>query len=192
MIIERVTVADAAALREIYGYYVEKTAVSFEYAVPSVAEFTDRIAAISARFPYIKAVENGITLGYAYATAYKPRPAYNRAVETTIYLQKELRRQGIGRCLYETLERALYSMGILNMNACITLPRQGENDPYLTDASMRFHAHMGFTQVGVFHRIGYKFNRWYDMTWMEKAIGPYTDSPAPVTYGEWTLTDESK
>ena len=83
----------------------------------------------------------------------------------------------MGRALYEALERALKAQGILNMNACIA--SAAAEDEYLTDASHRFHEHMGFHVVGRFHSCGYKFGRWYDMIWMEKHIGEH-DTPQPI------------
>lgn len=87
MKIERVTKEDAGELLGIYAPYVEETAVSFEYEVPSVDEFAERISNISAKYPYIKAVDDdGVILGYAYAGAFKTRAAYDWSVETTIYI----------------------------------------------------------------------------------------------------------
>ena len=189
MTIQRVVEADAAALAAIYASYVTDTAISFEYDAPTVEEFARRIREISARYPYLKAVdEDGTVLGYAYATEFKWRKAYNWAVETTVYLRTDAKGQGIGRALYAALEEALRSMGVCNMNACITSPR-GE-DPYLTDASPRFHAAVGFSLVGVFHQVGHKFGRWYDMMWMEKSISPHREPQPPVRFGEWTLSEE--
>ena len=86
MRIERVLPGDAEALLEIYAPYVEETAISFEYTVPTVSEFRRRIAEISAQFPYIKAVDgDGTILGYAYAGTFKARQAYDWNVETTVY-----------------------------------------------------------------------------------------------------------
>ena len=185
MTIEKVTIEDAEKLLEIYTPYVKDTAVSFEIVPPSTEEFRERIKTISAKFPYIKAVENGEILGYAYAGTFRTRAAYNRNVETTIYLRKDARRKGIGRALYTALEDSLRKMGILNLNACITSPR-GE-DPYLTADSIKFHEKMGYSLVGVFHDSGYKFNRWYDMLWMEKMLGEHTENPKEVTFGKWDI-----
>ncbi|MCF0131736.1 MAG: N-acetyltransferase family protein [Pseudobutyrivibrio sp.] len=182
MRIEKVQVEDAAKLLEIYGYYVANTAISFEYEIPTLEEFQNRIKTISEKYPYIMAVdEDGTILGYAYATAFKGRRAYDWSVESTIYIRKESRRLGLGRILYTTLEQQLTDMGILNMNACIALPK-GE-DPHLTDDSIRFHKNLGFIEVGVFHDSGFKFNTWYDMIWMEKMLGSHSDEPQPVSFG---------
>ena len=179
MKIEKATVEDAAALLEIYGPYVEHTAISFEYEVPSLAEFQNRIETISARYPYIKAVgDDGVILGYAYAGAFKSRKAYDWAVETTIYVRQGIRRRGVGKALYAALEKSLKEMGICNLNACIAYTEAP--DAHLTNDSMHFHQHLGYQLVGTFHQCGYKFGTWYDMIWMEKMLGEHTAAPAPV------------
>lgn len=183
--IKRVDYQDAEELLEIYSHYVENTAVSFEWKVPTPEEFQRRIQTISAKYPYIKAVHEGRIVGYAYAGCFKPRESYDYSVETTIYLRSDYHGRGIGRALYETLEKSLKDMGVLNMNACIAAPRV--EDAYLTEASMKFHEHMGFTLVGRFHNSGYKFQGWYDMVWMEKLIGEHADDLEPVRFGQWKI-----
>ena len=178
MTIREVTEADAQELLEIYAPYVKETAISFEYEVPTLEEFTERIRRISQKYPYLKAEEDGRIVGYAYANTFKGRKAYDWSVETTIYIQNDSRRQGLGRLLYGELERVLADRGILNMYACIASPT-GE-DVHLTDASLRFHERMGFTLVGEFHQCGYKFDTWYDMVWMEKIIGEHVKCPKEI------------
>ena len=185
MTIEKVTIDDAEELLAIYAPYVRDTAVSFEYVVPSVEEFADRIVQISAKYPYIKAVEDGKILGYAYANTFKGRKAYDWSVETTVYVRGDAKRNGIGRRLYGCLEQSLKKMGVLNMNACIASAKV--DDEFLTNDSMYFHSKMGFTEVGRFHNSGYKFGRWYDMIWMEKLIGSHDGHPANVRFGEWDI-----
>lgn len=180
MRIENVTTNDAEKLLQIYAPYVENTAITFEYEVPSVEEFRERIVNISSRYPYIKAVNNGQIVGYAYAGSFKDRRAYDWSVETTIYVSEDCRRMGIGRLLYERLEQELKVMGILNMNACIACPvKEGT---YLNDDSIRFHSTLGFSEVGRFHNSGYKFNQWFDMVWMEKMIGEHESKPMEVKW----------
>lgn len=186
MLIEKVKVSDAKELLDIYGYYVANTAISFEYEIPSLEEFESRIKNISAKYPHIKVVDdNGTALGYAYATAFKTRAAYDWSVETTVYVKKDMRRNNVGRLLYESLENSLKNMGILNMNACIALPKS--EDSHLTKDSILFHERMGYNLVGTFHDSGYKFDTWYDMVWMEKMIGNHTANQSPVKFGEWTI-----
>ena len=185
MIIERVIEQDTAELLEIYGPYVRETAISFEYQVPTEEEFRQRIRSISAKYPYIKAVENGRILGYAYAGAFKQRSAYDWAVETTIYVRKDCRKLGVGRLLYEKLEQSLKQMGICNLNACIACTEKP--DAHLNNDSMHFHEKLGYKPVGIFHQCGYKFSTWYDMIWMEKLIAPHQQNQPPVRFGEWTI-----
>ena len=85
---------DAEALLAIYTPYVEKTAITFEYDVPSIDEFRNRIIAVSAKYPWLVAVDNGNIVGYAYASAFKERAAYQWSVETSIYVDKDRKRSG--------------------------------------------------------------------------------------------------
>ena len=176
---------DAKELLSIYAPYVRETAISFEYEVPSLSEFQERIRNVSSALPYIKAVEAGEILGYAYAGKFKNRKAYDWSVEVTVYVRKDSRRTGVGRLLYNTLEDFLKRIGVLNMNACIARPK--EEDEHLCNDSYYFHKKMGFHLVGTFHNCGYKFNTWYDMIWMEKIIGEHQKYQSDVRYGEWTL-----
>lgn len=177
MTIYDVTVDDAEEILNIYAHYVEETAISFEYEVPSLEEFMGRIRNISSKYPYIKAVgDDGKILGYAYATSFKARAAYDWSVESTIYMDKSCRGKGLGKMLYLELEKRLADMGILNVNACIARPKG--DDPHLTDGSFYFHKKLGYELVGTFHDSGYKFDTWYDMVWMEKMLGEHVNGKA--------------
>ena len=170
--------ADAEALLQIYAPYVRETAITFEYEVPSPEEFQSRIRRTLEKYPYLIAEWDGRCVGYAYAGAFHARAAYDWAVETSVYVERGLRRQGVGRRLYTALEEVLTLQNILNLNACIAYPA-GE-DPYLTRDSADFHQRLGFRQVGRFHQCGYKFGRWYDMIWMEKMLGAHRSPQPPV------------
>lgn len=159
---------DAQAILEIYAPYIEKTAITFEYDVPSVEEFRQRIVNTLKKYPYIVVEENGEILGYAYAGVFRVRAAYNHCAETSIYLREDQRGKGIGSVLLAELERRLEAQGILNINASITW--LDEEDEYLTHQSPVFHEHHSYTLCGHFHKCGYKFGRWYDMLWMEKLL----------------------
>ena len=176
------SVDDAEELLKIYAYYVEHTAVSFEYDVPAPAEFRERIARTLTKYPYFVAESEEGILGYAYAGPFVGRAAYGWSAELTIYLAPDRRGRGLGRKLYGELEAALAEMGITNLYACIGLPE--EEDEYLTRSSAEFHAHMGFAAVGTFRRCGRKFQRWYDMIWMEKIIGEHGDNPPDRRFSE--------
>lgn len=169
---------DAAELLEIYAPYVRETAVTYEYTVPSREEFASRIRRTMEKYPYLVAEQDGEILGYAYAGAFHPRAAYAWDAEMSIYIKKDRKRSGIGKALYETLEKILAEQNILNVYACIACPEK--EDEYLTKDSIRFHERMGYRIVGEFPECAYKFGRWYGMVWMEKRIGKRTADPAEV------------
>lgn len=170
---------DAGRILEIYDHYVRNTAITFEYDTPSLEEFKARMEKIMSRYPYLVVLEDGRIAGYAYAGAFVGRAAYDWSCEMTVYLDHSARKRGMGRVIYEALEKALRDMGILNLYACIGYPET--EDEYLTANSADFHTHMGFVKVGEFHRCGYKFGRWYNMIWMEKIIGEHQAGQPPVT-----------
>ena len=176
--------ADAQALLNIYAPYVINTAITFEYDVPSVEEFASRIAHSLEKYPYLIAEEGGNILGYAYASPFHDRPAYDWAVETSIYVDQNIKHRGIGRKLHDALESTLREQGILNMNACIAYPP--EEDEHLDKNRVEFHAHMGYRLVGEFYKCGYKFNRWYNMVWMEKLIGEHLSDQKPPKFNRLT------
>ena len=181
IIIRRAEAGDAAALAEIYRYYVEKTAITFEYTPPTAKEFAGRMAHTMARYPYLAAERDGEVLGYAYAEVFKDRAAYDWAVETTVYLRPDAKGQGAGRALYEALEDALGRMGILNLYACIA--STDTEDEYLTNASVRFHERMGFRLTALFPQYGYKLGRWYDVKYYSLQLNPRAGEPeVPVPY----------
>ena len=179
------TLGDAERILEIYDYYVKNTAITFEYTTPTLEEFRGRMEKIMQKYPYLVAVKDGVIEGYIYAGAFSGRAAYDWSCETSIYLDKNARKCGIGKTLYAALEKELKEMGILNMYACIGYP--AEEDEYLTKNSADFHSHIGFTQVGEFHKCGYKFGHWYNMIWMEKVIGEHKEKQAPVTCCKGTI-----
>lgn len=176
--IRNVKAEDAKVLLEIYKPYVLNTAISFEYDVPSLEEFTERIRKITEQYPYLVAEADEEIIGYAYASRFKERSAYDWCVETSIYLTKEQKGKGIGRKLYQKLEEELKKRNILNANACITYA--DIEDEYHTNDSMYFHEKMGYKLVGRFHKCGYKFGKWYDMIWMEKLLGDHPENPESV------------
>lgn len=162
-------IEDAEALLAIYAPYVTETAITFEYEIPSLEVFQNRIRKVQKRYPYLVAECDGEVVGYAYASAFHERAAYDWCVETSIYVHRERRKMGIGRRLHDELEHVCREMGILNLYACIACPEI--EDAYLTRNSVEFHEHLGYRLVGEFRQCGYKFGRWYHMVWMEKIIG---------------------
>lgn len=195
---------DAAELLAIYAPYVTGTAITFEYDIPTVPAFLERMKNVMRRYPYLVAervvseVTSGSTeqenaesvnalpkteiLGYAYVSAFHPRAAYDWCVETSIYLREDAKGLGLGRQFYACLEYVLAAQNIRNLYACIARPagEPPKEDAYLTMDSIRFHTHMGYRQIGHFAKCGYKFDKWYDMVWMEKIIDDSAEDPKPV------------
>ena len=171
--IRLVNLNDAERILQIYRPYVENTAITFEYTVPTLEEFKNRIASIVKKYPYIVAEIDGKIMGYAYANTFKNREAYDWSVETSIYVDNNMKHIGIGGILHKALEDELKKNGFLNMYACIACPKK--EDEYLNRNSIEFHSHLGYRLVGEFYDCGYKFKRWYNMVWMEKLIGEHID-----------------
>lgn len=165
---------DAAALLAVYAPYVRETCITFEYDVPGVDEFANRIARTLERYPYLVACERrgGKPLGYAYVGVFHARPAYDWAVETSIYVDGDARGRHVGSLLHEGLERSCRLMGIRNLEACIAWPDEG--------GSVGFHTRMGYRMVGRFEACGYKLGAWRDMVWMEKHIADHAGAPEPL------------
>lgn len=168
--IRPVTLSDTDALLAIYAPYVTETAITFEYTVPSPSEFSKRIQAVSSRYPYLAACQDGVIKGYAYASEFKSRAAYGWSVETSVYVEKHSGGQGIGSLLYQELEALLARQNICNLCACIAYPNP---------ESIAFHEKHGYQTVAHFHKSGYKFDTWYDMIWMEKFLNEHVRNPRP-------------
>ncbi len=165
------TTKDAKALLDIYAYYVKHTAITFEYEVPTIEEFKRRIENVLEKYPYLVAILEGEIVGYAYASAFHERPACGWSAETSIYVHKDKKGMGIGKKLYHALEEILRKQNILNLEASIAYKEL--EDEYLTKDSVKFHEKLGYCIVGRFVNCGYKFNRWYDLVWVEKHIGEH-------------------
>lgn len=169
---------DAPELLTIYAPYVEHTAITFEYTVPSLEQFRQRMSQTLRTHPYLVVQSQQELLGYAYTGPFVGRQAYQWSAETTIYLKETAQGMGLGRRLYTTLEAISKAQNIQNLYACIAYPQK--EDAYLSQNSAEFHQHLGFSQVGRFCQCGCKFDTWYDMIWMEKIIGTHPKLPLPV------------
>ena len=167
-VIREVQMEDAERLSEIYSHYVRNTAVSFEYDAPSAEEFRERIRNITKKYPYLVCEKDGYVVGYVYASAYSVREAYSWTAATSIYVDKDYRRQGIGKQLYKELEERLRKQGIINLLAGAAYCEK--EDEYLTQDSYRFHMKEGYEKVAHMKAIGKKFDRWYDLLWMQKKL----------------------
>lgn len=162
MVIRDVTARDAAACAAIYAPYVAETAITFELEAPGPDVLVQRIAAAQGRHAWLVAEQDGEVVGYAYAGPLKSRPAYDRSCETTVYLRQGLRRTGLGRALTESLLTRLQERGMRQVLACIALPN---------DASIGLHHALGFRDAGVWERVGFKFEQWWDVAWLQKDLG---------------------
>lgn len=159
---------DAERLVRIYSHYVLNTAVSFEYTVPTIEEFRERIIKTAANYPYLVCTLDDRIVGYAYAGAYSPRQAYDWTATTSIYVDKDHRRNGIGSLLYDELEKRLKEQGIINLLAGVASCEA--EDEYLSHDSSKFHISKGYTQVAHMKTVGKKFDRWYDLLWYQKKL----------------------
>lgn len=174
--IRPVQIEDAQKLLEIYSYYVKNTALTFEYDVPSLTEFKNRIKNTLKKYPYLVAESDNEIVGYAYAGCFNARAAYAWDAEMSIYLNPEKRRLGIGKQIYTLLENILKEQGLVKTIAIITFPM----DEYSDFNSMQFHEKMGYKLSGKIENCGYKFNRWYTILYMDKIINPPKGKIKPV------------
>ena len=176
---------DAEALLAIYAPYVRDTAVTFEYAVPSPAEFRNRIVSTLRNYPYLVYEENGRIAGYCYAGAFHTREAYKHTAETSVYVADGAHGRGIGRALYEKLEEMLIRQNVYTLYACVTCAER--YDGRLPDTSLRFHERMGYKRIGFHENCGYKFDSWYSVQWLEKRIAERPAHPEPfIPFSERT------
>lgn len=159
--------SDVPAMLAIYAPFVEHTAVSFEYEVPTEAEFARRLEEHQAAFPWLVCEENGRVMGYAYAGRAFERAAYGWNAEISCYLAPELRGRGVGRRLYARIEEILTRLGYYKLFAVVT----SANAP-----SVAFHRALGFRDAACFRNVGYKQGGWYDVLWLEKTL---CDRPEP-------------
>ena len=169
---------DAKALVVVYAPYVLHTAVTYEYEVPTVEEFRRRIEHTLENYPYVVAEVDGEIAGYAYTGRLGGRAAFAWAAETSIYLREDCHGLGIGTMLYEALERFSAAQHIVTLHSAIAWS-DDVDDPWLTRGSPAFHRHLGFTETAHFRHCGYKFDRWYDLLWMEKTLGILPEKPKP-------------
>lgn len=161
---------DAAALVRIYAQYID-TDITFEYALPSVEEFAERIRAFSRVYPYLVCEDAGRAVGYAYAHRLQERAAYQWNAELSVYLDRGACARGLGRRLYAVLLELLRMQGVKTAYGIVTCP----NMP-----SERLHEAMGFSRAALLRSTGYKNGAWHDVAYFEKALAPYETDPAPV------------
>jgi L-amino acid N-acyltransferase YncA len=160
---------DAGACAAIYRPYVTDTAITFETDPPDAVEMARRIAAASAAHAWVVIEHDGHVHGYAYAGPLHHRPAYRWSCEVSVYVERGRRRTGAGRQLYAALFERLERRGFCIAVAGMTVPNE---------ASVGLHRAMGFQDVGVYRRIGYKLAAWHDVAWTQRSLSHAGDPPA--------------
>jgi phosphinothricin acetyltransferase len=156
--------ADLPVITGIYEHAVRYGTATFELIPPDLAEMTRRFAALTdGGFPYLVACLEGRVVGYAYAGAYRPRPAYRFTVENSVYLDPAIHRRGIGRQLLQRLIAESEARGYRQMIAVI-----GDS---ANAGSIGVHTRCGFAMIGTHPDVGFKFGRWLDTVMMQLALG---------------------
>jgi L-amino acid N-acyltransferase YncA len=152
---------DSGACATIYAPYVAGAATSFEETPPDADDFAERIERVSRTHPWLVAEHDGVVVGFAYAAPHRARPAYRWTAETSVYIAGGHQGNGVGRELYHALIELLRRQGLHVVLAGITLPN---------DASAGLHRAIGFEQVGLYRRIGYKAGAWRDVSWWQLVL----------------------
>lgn len=166
--IRMATQDDAKEILTIYAPYISDTVITFEYEIPSLDNFKERIRSINSDYPYLVCLIDGKIVGYAYAQRFKERAAYAWNAELSVYIKENNTKLGIGTALYSALIDILKLQNIENVYGCVTYPNV---------RSEKLHQYFGFELVARIHKAGYKCNNWHDVVWFEKIIGSHDDSP---------------
>ena len=165
------TEGDAEEILGIYKPYIENTTITFEYEVPAVEEFRERIRETLEKYPYIVCTYDGKIIGYAYAHRIWSRAAYQWDVELSVYTDGNYAGNGIGKKLYKILIEILKLQNVVNVYALITYPNEN---------SEKMHNYFGFKKIAVFEKSGYKFGKWISVTWFETANSEQSKNPKPL------------
>jgi L-amino acid N-acyltransferase YncA len=168
-IIRLAKLSDASPVASIYRPAVTDSAISFEAEPPDATAMGERMRSTLDRFPWL-VCEAGAVRGYAYASRYRERAAYQWSAEVSAYVAADARGAGVGRALYTSLFAILVLQGYRNAYAGITLPNE---------TSVALHEAVGFTPIGVYRSVGYKFGAWRDVGWYERQLAPRESEPAP-------------
>lgn len=152
--IRKATLTDAKALLEIYNYYVINTVVTFDETPISLSVFKEKIALILKGYPFFVYEEHNEILGFAYGSKFRPKPAYNYTVESTVYVKNGAHGKQIGSKLYAQLIAGLKQQKFKSVLGVLTIPNP---------ASVKLHEKFGFTQVALLKDVGFKFDTWLDV-----------------------------
>lgn len=166
-----ITIEDADSVLRIYQPYIENTAITFEYTLPELSDWGNRIETITKDYPWLVVEWNHKIVGYAYAAKHRDRIAYSWDAEVSVYIQEGFQGKGLATLLYEKLLGILKLQGFVNVYAIITSPNP---------KSEKFHEAFGFYDVGKFHKSGFKFGKWFDTRWMQLHIGEHNEKPSEI------------
>lgn len=170
--IRLIAAADIEEVLDIYAPFVQNTAITFEYEVPSIAEFRDRVLTITSEYPWLICVVDDKIAGFAYASRFRYRTAYQWSVESAIYISPQTQSKGIGKALYTTLFDLLRLQGYVNVYAGTCIPN---------DKSVALHRKMGFKEIGTFSKIGFKHGKWHDTLWFQLNLCAHNSNPEVPT-----------
>ncbi len=156
-------ISDTKAIAEIYNYYIQHTHSTFETEAVTSTDMIERIRRIQdqLQLPWLVIEAENRVVGYAYATQWKPRAAYTKTVETTVYIDKDHQGNGYGKLLYQALIEKLRDQQYHALLGGISLPNEG---------SIALHERMGFTKVGQLKQVGFKFDQWIDVGYWERLL----------------------
>ena len=152
---------DGPPCADIYRPIVADTIISFEETPPDGAAMGARIENTRATHPWLCASDESGIVGYAYASPHRERAGYRYSVNVSVYVAAHVRGKSVGTRLYQALFAELEKAGFHRAFAGVTLPN---------DASVALHTKLGFSVVGTYHEVGYKFGKWLDVMWLERSI----------------------
>jgi len=161
MNIRRAKIEDAKSINDIYNRYIVNTSITFETEPVSLVEMERRIAEKLHKYDWLVAEIDNEIIGYAYFGSFRTRAAYQHTVESTIYLSEEFKGKGWGTPLYAALIESAKDKKFREMLAVVALPNS---------ESIHFHEKMGFSEIGVMKRIGYKFNNYLDVSFLQRSL----------------------
>ncbi len=161
---------DAREMLEIYAPFVENSSVTFETVVPSAGDFGERISRYLEKAPWLVLDAGNELAGYAYASLYRERTAYQWSMECSVYIKEGWQQKGVASVLYDTLFSILTRQGFRNVYAVINLPNE---------RSVAFHERMGFVWFATYEQVGYKLGQWKNVGWWRKILNPFSEAPDP-------------
>lgn len=175
------TIADAPGILAIYVPYIQNTSITFETDVPSVQDFAERIDHYLELAPWLVYELDGEIAGYAYASRYRERVAYQWSIECSVYVHDDFQKRRIAAKLYSALIAILKQQGFCTVYAVINLPNE---------KSVAFHEKMGFIYFATYNNVGYKLGKWKNVGWWQLQLNEYVNEPAaPILFSQMNNFD---